>query len=269
MLIRALAKISEKAHRLKPMTQRFADKNVLVIGGNSGIGLASAKAFAMEGAKVAIAGRDLDTLHQAIEEINHGASAYQCDISDLTQVAALYSEVSRVFNHIDVLFVSAGVLAYAPIEAVTEEDWDWMQAINLKGTFFSVQRALPLLRKGSCVVLTGSTAGTKAVPTAAVYAVMKSGLRGLGRQLAAALIEGGIRVNIVSPGPTETPMFHRTRGIVEDAVPALCQSLIETIPMKRMSKTDEVSAAVLFLASDAAAFINGVELFVDSGIASF
>ena len=249
--------------------QRFRGRVVVVIGGNSGIGLASAKAFANEGAQVIITGRDSDRLRTSAQEIGHNAIAHRSDISDLVQIDALFETVRKVFGHIDVLFVNAGVLAILSIESVTEADWDWIQGTNLKGVFFSVQRALPLMSRGSTVVMTGSTAGRKAVPAASVYAASKAALRSLGRSLAAELVERGIRVNVVSPGPIETPIFHRAEGLASEAVLALRKSQVESVPMKRMGTPAEVAAAVLFLSSDAATFITGVDFLVDGGVASF
>jgi NAD(P)-dependent dehydrogenase (short-subunit alcohol dehydrogenase family) len=251
------------------MTQRFIDKVVVVIGGNSGIGLASAKAFAAEGATVVVTGRDHETLAQAEREIGHGAIAHRSDICDLPQTAALFSRIREKLGRVDVLFVNAGVLALHPIESVTEAGWDQVQNTNLKGVFFCVQAALPLMAAGSAVVLTGSTAARKAAPTALVYAASKAGLRSMGRSLAAGLVERMIRVNVVSPGPTETPMYYRANGLRPDAVSDLRQSIIELMPMKRMALPAEVATAVLFLSSDDAAFITGIDFLVDSGVASF
>jgi NAD(P)-dependent dehydrogenase (short-subunit alcohol dehydrogenase family) len=241
---------------------------VLVIGGNSGIGLAAAKAFADEGAVVIVTGRDPDTLRKAVEEIGHGAVAHRTDIRDVPQIARLFAKLREDIGRVDVLFVNAGVLTLLPIEAVSEADWSLVQDTNLKGVFFSVQRALPLMPRGSAVVLTGSTAARKGIPSASVYAASKAGVRALGRSFAAELIERGIRVNVVSPGPTETPIFRRTEGLSEERLPALREKMLEAMPMKRMGRPEEVAAAVLFLASDAAAFVTGIEFLVAGGAAS-
>jgi NAD(P)-dependent dehydrogenase (short-subunit alcohol dehydrogenase family) len=200
--------------------QRFLDKVAVVIGGNSGIGLASAKAFASEGARVAITGRDPDTLKAAVSEIGQDAVSYRSDIADLTQIETLFAQLRTDPGRIDVLFVNAGVGAFLPIEAVTEADWDRIQDINLKGVFFTVQKALPLMSKGASIVLTGSIGALKGLPTGSVYAASKAGLRALGRSLAAEFVGRGIRVNVVSPGPVDTPIIHRTGGLPPEAVPA-------------------------------------------------
>jgi NAD(P)-dependent dehydrogenase (short-subunit alcohol dehydrogenase family) len=249
--------------------QRFVDKVAVVIGGNSGIGLASAKAFASEGARVVITGRDPDTLRAAAGEIGHGAVPYRSDISDLQQIETLFTRLRADPGRIDVLFVNAGIGAFLPIEAVTEADWDRILDINLKGVFFTVQKALPLLPRGASIVLTGSIGARKGLPTGSVYAASKAGLRALGRSFAAEFVGRGIRVNVVSPGPVETPIIHRTGGLPAEAVPAMREQMIANTPMKRMGAPEEVAAAVLFLASDAAAFVTGVDFLVDGGVASF
>jgi NAD(P)-dependent dehydrogenase (short-subunit alcohol dehydrogenase family) len=249
--------------------QRFLGKVVVVIGGNSGIGLASAKAFASEGAQVVITGRDPDTLAAAAREVGHTAISHRSDISDLRQIEALFARVSEDYGRIDALFVNAGVGAFLPIEAVTEADWDHIHDINLKGVFFTVQKALPLLPGGSSIVLTGSIGALKGIPTGSVYAASKAGLRALGRSFAAELVGRGIRVNVVSPGPVETPIIHRTGGLPPEAVPALREQMIANTPMKRMGAPEEVAEAVLFLASDGAAFVTGIDFLVDGGAASF
>ena len=251
------------------MGQRFFGKVAVVIGGNSGIGLASAKAFASEGARVVITGRDPDTLRAAAVEIGHGAAPHRSDITDLQQIEALFSQLRADPGRIDVLFVNAGIGAFLPIEAVTEADWDRIQDTNLKGVFFTVQKALPLLPQGAAIVLTGSIGALKGLPTGSVYAASKAGLRALGRSFAAELVGRGIRVNVVSPGPVETPIIHRTGGLPPEAVPAMREQMISNTPMKRMGAPEEVAAAVLFLASDAAAFVTGVDFLVDGGAASF
>jgi NAD(P)-dependent dehydrogenase (short-subunit alcohol dehydrogenase family) len=249
--------------------QRFLGKVAVVIGGNSGIGLASAKAFAGEGARVVITGRDSDTLRAAAAEIGHGAVPYRSDIADLQQIETLFTQLRADPGRIDVLFVNAGIGAFLPIEAVTEADWDRIHDINLKGVFFTVQKALPLLPQGASIVLTGSIGALKGLPTGSVYAASKAGLRALGRSFAAELVGRGIRVNVVSPGPVETPIIHRTGGLPPEAVPAMREQMIANTPMKRMGAPEEVAAAVLFLASDAAAFVTGVDFLVDGGAASF
>lgn len=251
------------------MSDRFSAQNVVVIGGNSGIGLSAARGFAQEGAHVVITGRAPGTLRSAAEEIGHGAVAIRSDIADLNQIRQLFSELATTLGHIDVLFVNAGIGAFQPIDKVTEQDWDSIHGINLKGVFFTVQQALPLLRKGSSIVLTGSIGALKGIPTGSVYAASKAGLRALGRCFAAELVGRGIRVNVVSPGPTDTPIIGRTAGLPPQAIPAIREQMIRNTPMHRMGTPEEVAAAVLFLASNESAFVTGIDLLVDGGAASF
>jgi NAD(P)-dependent dehydrogenase (short-subunit alcohol dehydrogenase family) len=251
------------------VTQRFKDRNVVIIGGNSGIGLSAAHAFAREGARVVITGRAQDTLDSAARDIGHGLVAIRSDVGDVRQIGTLFEQLTSQLGHIDVLFVNAGIGAFQAIEKVTEQDWDNIHDINLKGVFFTVQKALPLLRMGSTVVLTGSIGALKGIPTGSVYAASKAGLRALGRCFAAELVAKGIRVNVVSPGPTETPIIGRTAGLPPQAIPAIREQMIRNTPMHRMGTPEEVAAAVLFLASDESAFVTGIDFLVDGGAASF
>jgi NAD(P)-dependent dehydrogenase (short-subunit alcohol dehydrogenase family) len=242
---------------------RFKDKVVLIIGGNSGIGLAAAELFAAEGARLVITGRDPSTLGAAAAKT--GAVGVRCDVADLGSLDACMARVREAHGRIDVLFVNAGIGAFAPVREITPQLWDEIHAVNLKGCFFAVQKALPLMGKGGSVVVTGSVGAQAAVPGNAVYAASKAGLRAATRILGVELLAEGIRVNMVSPGPTETPLINRNIGMDAAAVDALRQIMIDAVPMKRMGEADEVARAVLFLASEEASFINGVDLLVDGG----
>lgn len=242
---------------------RFKDKVVLIIGGNSGIGLAAARLFVAEGAKLVITGRDAKTLATAAEET--GAMGVRSDVADLSTLDDCMAQVREAHGRIDVLFVNAGIGGFAPVREVTPEMWDQIHDVNLKGCFFAVQKALPLMGRGGSVVITGSIGADLGIPGNAVYAASKAGLRAVSRVLGAELLPEGIRVNTISPGPTETPILHRNPGMDEAAVEALRQIMINAVPMKRMGEAEEVARAVLFLASDEASFINGVDLDVDGG----
>ena len=240
---------------------RFADKTVVVLGGNSGIGLAAARAFQAEGARVAITGRNKQTLAQLAAA--SGMLAVRSDISSVADTRAAMARIAEQLHGIDVLFVNAGVGGFATVPEVTEEFWDSVHGVNLRGAFFAVQAALPHLRDDGSIVITGSIGALLALPGNAVYAAAKAGLRAVARILAAELLPRRIRVNVVSPGPTETEIFKR--GASPAQIEAVRSSLGGAVPMKRMGEPEEVARAVLFLASSEASFINGVDLNVDGG----
>jgi len=240
---------------------RFQGKTVVVLGGNSGIGLAAARAFQAEGARVAITGRNKETLAQAAAA--SGMLAVRSDMSSVADTRAAIARIAEQLGGIDVLFVNAGVGGFARVPEVTEEFWDSVHDVNLRGAFFAVQAALPHLRDGGNIVITGSISAIHALPGAAAYAAAKAGLRAVARILAAELLSRRIRVNVVSPGPTETEIFKRGASPAE--IEAVRAMLGGAVPMKRMGEPEEVARAVLFLASQEASFITGVDLYVDGG----
>jgi NAD(P)-dependent dehydrogenase (short-subunit alcohol dehydrogenase family) len=242
---------------------RFKDKVVLVIGGNSGIGRASAEAFAAEGAHVFLTGRDQKTIDETVAAIP-GARGFRADISDIESGAEALAAIKATHGRLDVLFVNAGIGVFVPVPEVTPAQWDEIHGVNLRGCFFAVQKALPLMGKGGAIVLTGSVGSVSAVPGNIIYAASKAGLRAVARTLAVELVGQGIRVNMVSPGPTETPIINRS-GLPAEAIPGLRTIMTEAVPMKRMGVPEEIARPVLFLASDEASFITGVDLFVDGG----
>jgi NAD(P)-dependent dehydrogenase (short-subunit alcohol dehydrogenase family) len=244
---------------------RFKDKIVVVLGGNSGIGLAAAKAFAAEGALVRITGRDRDTLDQAGAAIP-GARTFRADIADLSAMRDVYDAIGEADGRIDVLFINAGIGGFAPLRGITEAAWDQVHAVNLKGCVFALQRALPLMGKGASVVVTGSIGAHGALEGNGAYAAAKAGLYMAMKVFAKELVVEGIRLNVVSPGPIDTPLLQRNPGMSPDDVATLKELMISNIPMHRMGEADEVAKAVLFLASDDAAFITGANLFVDGGL---
>jgi len=236
---------------------RFAVKEVVVIGGNSGIGRAAAEAFAAEGASVTICGRDEATL---AETAGPNIKAVRADIADLASLDALYDGIGVI----DVLVVNAGIGRFVPFAELTPEIWDEIQQVNLRGCAFAAQKALPKLRDGGAIVFTGSIGALLAIPGNAAYAASKAGLRAAARVLAAELAPRKIRVNMVSPGPTETPIIRRS-GMTDDQIAGLREVMIANIPMGRMGEAGEIARAILFLASDEASFITGIDLFVDGG----
>jgi NAD(P)-dependent dehydrogenase (short-subunit alcohol dehydrogenase family) len=240
---------------------RFVDRCVVILGGTAGIGLAAAHLFSAEGAKVAVTGRDAAALRAVAEDLD--ALAIRSDMGDTAQTAAAMGEIAEALGGIDVLFVNAGVGGFAMVPEVTEAFWDGIHSVNLRGAFFAIQAALPLMRDGGSIVITGSIGSVAAVPGNVVYAAAKAGLRAMARIVGKELLSRRIRVNMVSPGPTDTEIFKR------DATPAQVQSIQDmmagVVPMGRMGTSEEIARAVLFLASADASFINGVDLYVDGG----
>lgn len=243
---------------------RFAGKKVLVLGGNSGIGLAAAKGFAAEGASLRLTGRDRATIDAAVAAIP-GAAGHSADIADLAAMEALFAAIATEDGRIDVLFVNAGIGGFAPLDEITPEYWDAVHSINLRGCVFAVQQAARLMEPGGAIVLTGSIGAHAALPGNLVYAAAKAGLHAAMKTMARELVDRGIRVNMVAPGPTETPLINRNPGMDEAAVAQLRAMMTSAVPMGRMGEADEVARAVLFLASDEASFITGANLMVDGG----
>lgn len=240
---------------------RFTDKCVLVLGGNAGIGLAAARMFVAEGAKLALTGRNAESLRAAAEELD--ALAIRADMGVLADSDAVMAEVEEALGGIDVLFVNAGVGGFAPVTGVTEQFWDGIHDVNLKGAFFAIQKALPLMRDGGAIVITGSIGSVSAVPGNVAYAAAKAGIRAVARILAAELLPRKIRVNVVSPGPTDTEIFKRDASA--DDIAGLRSFFAGVVPEGRMGTPEEIARAAVFLASAEASFINGVDLYVDGG----
>ena len=243
---------------------RFAGKVVLVLGGNSGMGLASARAFAAEGATVHLTGRDRATIDAAVAQIA-GSTGHRADIADIDATADVVGKVEQAHGRIDVLYINAGVGGFAPLRDITPEAWDHVHSVNLRGCVFALQQAVRLMGKGGAVVVTGSIGAHAALPGNGVYAAAKSGLYAAMKVFARELVDEGIRLNMVSPGPIDTPLLYRNPGMSEADVAGLKDMMIAAIPMSRMGEADEVARAVLFLASDEASFITGANLFVDGG----
>jgi NAD(P)-dependent dehydrogenase (short-subunit alcohol dehydrogenase family) len=245
--------------------KRFEGKVAVVTGGNSGIGLAAAKRLQEEGAKVAISGRSRQTLDEAVKTIGNGVVAVQADVAKLTDVDKLYEEVSRKLGKIDVLFVNAGVAKFVPLADTSESTYDEQFDINIKGAYFTIQKALPFLNDGASIILNTSVADSKGTAGASAYSATKAALRSLARTAAAELVGRGIRVNAIAPGPIVTPIFGRA-GLPQQAIDDFAKEIVSKVPMKRFGQPEEVAGAVAFLASQDASYITGVELNVDGGI---
>jgi len=242
---------------------RFTGKTALVVGGNSGIGLAAVKGLAAEGAQVFLTGRSAETLKRTEADVP-GARAFQADMADPDGIDPVLGAIREGPGRLDVLMVNAGVGIFSPISAVTPELWDGVHDVNLRGAFFTAQKALPLMGKGGSIVFTGSIGAVLAMPGNVIYAAAKAGLIAVMKTFARELVEQGVRVNMVSPGPIETPIITRS-GLDEAGIEAMRARMTTVVPMGRMGDPDECAAAMLFLASDDASFITGVDLFVDGG----
>ena len=242
---------------------RYEGKKVVIIGGTSGIGLATAKMLVDRGARVLVTGRSQAGLESAQKELGKGGIAVSSDARSLTDLDALASRVNEEFDTFDLLFVNAGFSLFAPLENTTEATFDEMFNLNAKGPFFAVQKLAPLINEGGSIVITTSTANIKGMPLIAAYGGAKAALRSFARTFAAELLPRGIRVNAVSPGPTDTPIIGKA---FSDKATAdhLTEQMREANPMKRFGTPEEVAKAVLFLAFDAT-FTTGLELPVDGG----
>ena len=244
---------------------KLEGKVAVITGGNSGIGLATAKEFKEQGARVVITGRDQQTLDEAKREIGGDVLALRSDTSRLTDIDKLFATVKEEFGHIDVLFINAGIGKFAPVEAVTEEEFDSIMDINFKGAYFTIQRALPFLNDNASIVLNTSIAAHIGMPNSSVYAASKAALITLARTLSAELVGRGIRVNAVSPGPVTTPILNRL-GLPPEALEETRNTLKDQVPMKRFGRPEEIAKTVLFLASTDSSFLLGTEIIADGGM---
>ncbi|MYN10877.1 SDR family oxidoreductase [Pseudoduganella aquatica] len=248
------------------MTKKLEGKVAVVTGGSTGIGLAMAKRFVSEGAQVYITGRRQAELDAAAADIGGGAIAVRVDSADMAQLQALFDRIKADHGKLDVLVANAGGGSLLPLGQITEAQFDDTFARNVKGTLFTVQTALPLLGKGSSVILTGSTAASGGTEAFSVYAASKAAVRSFARNWIVDLKDRGIRVNTLSPGPIKTPGLVELVGTDAAQQQGFLDHLASTIPMGRVGDPDEVAKAAVFLASDDASFVTGVELFVDGGM---
>jgi NAD(P)-dependent dehydrogenase (short-subunit alcohol dehydrogenase family) len=245
--------------------KRLEGKVAVVTGGNSGIGLASAKRLQEEGARLAISGRNQKTLDEAVKTIGNGVLAVKADVSVASDLDKLYAAVSQKLGKIDVLFVNAGVYKFAPFQATSEAMYDELFDINTRGAYFTIQKALPFLNDGASIVINTSVADEVGVVNGSAYAATKAALRSFTRSLAAELVERNIRVNAVSPGPVETPEGFARTGLSKEALNDMLKSILSQVPMKRIGQPSEIAGAVAFLASSDSSFMTGAEVPVDGG----
>jgi NAD(P)-dependent dehydrogenase (short-subunit alcohol dehydrogenase family) len=245
---------------------RLEGKIAVITGANSGIGLASAKRFVAEGAHVYITGRRQEELDKAVQALGAGVTAVQGDVSDPDDLDRLFSKVRSDHGRIDVLFANAGVGARERLGEITETSFDLVFGVNVKGTVFTVQKGLPLMRDGGSIILTGSTTGSMGTPAFSIYSASKAAIRNLARSWALDLRGTGIRINVLSPGATATPGL--LNGLARTGMKdALIAGLIEQTPLTRIADPDDIAAVALFLASDDSASMTGSEIFADGGMA--
>src|SRR5437868_11121861 len=241
-------------------------KIALITGGTSGIGLATAKQFVSEGAYVYITGRRAPELSAAVKEIDRNVTGVQGDTSNLADLDRLFAQVEREKGRLDVVFANAGIAQYAPLGKITEEHYDSIFDVNVKGLLFTVQKALPLMPDGGSIILNASIVASKGLPANSVYSATKAAVRSFARTWTTDLKDRRIRVNAVSPGVTDTPGLGNLLASSETGQQR-AKMIAATVPLGRLGRADEIAKAVAFLASDDSSYVTGIELFVDGGIA--
>ena len=241
-------------------------KVALVTGGNSGMGLATAQLFAAEGAKVIITGRRKQETEEAAQISGPNVEGFVGDIASLVDLDRLHDHIAAHYGKVDIIFANAGIGDFVPFGQVTEEQFDRVFDVNVKGTFFTVQKLLPLIPNEGSVILNGSVAGNKGVEAFTVYSATKAALRSFARTWTADLKARKIRVNVLSPGPIDTPIFGKT-GLTTEQVNGFKDGMASQVPLGRIGHVDEIAKPALFLASDDSSFITGIELTVDGGMA--
>jgi NAD(P)-dependent dehydrogenase (short-subunit alcohol dehydrogenase family) len=248
------------------MANKLEGKIAVITGGNSGIGLATAKRFVSEGAYVFITGRRQKELDVAVSEIGKNISGIQGDVAKLADLDRLYNTVKHQKGHVDILFANAGIAQFAPLGEISEEHFDNIFRINVKGLLFTVQKALPIFQDGGSIILNASIGSSKGFEESSVYSATKAAVRSFARTWTADLRHRKIRINAISPGPIDTPIFSNLLQNEEQSE-QFKKNIVNTVPMGRMGSPDEIAKVVSFLASDDSSYITGIELFVDGGLA--
>jgi NAD(P)-dependent dehydrogenase (short-subunit alcohol dehydrogenase family) len=244
------------------MAGKLEGKIALITGGSAGTGLATAKQFVEEGAYVYITGRHPPELDDAVTSIGSNITAIQGDVAKLADLDRIYAQIGKEKGRVDIVYANAGLGDLVPFGSITEEHFDYVFGVNVKGVVFTAQKALPLMPNGGTIILTGSIVDIKGFPAFSIYSATKAAVRSFARTWTTDLKDRGIRVNVVSPGPIDTPLLNQTF-----ADPDQMKALVSTVTMGRLGRPDEIAKAVVFLASDDASFITGAELFVDGGAA--
>lgn len=245
---------------------KLTGKIAVITGGNSGMGLATARLFAAEGAQVIITGRRQKDLDDAVKSIGQNIEGVQGDIAQLGDLDRLHDHLKAKYGRVDILFANAGIGKVGPLDSVTEADFDQTFDVNVKGTFFTVQKLLPLIPDGGSIILNASVAGNKGMEAFSVYSATKAAIRSFARTWTADLKARKIRVNTLSPGPIDTPIFGKT-GLTDEQATGFKAGVTQMVPLGRIGHVDEIAKPALFLASDDSSYITGIELTVDGGMA--
>ncbi len=240
-------------------------KIAVITGGSTGIGFATARRFIADGAQVVITGRNEEVLELAVADLGDRVTGIPGDVANLENLDRLFAQVQQQFGRIDVLFANAGIAPFVPFQAVTEDHFDRLFNINVRGLFFTVQKALPLLSENASIILNASVVAQSGLPNTSVYSATKAAVRSLGRTLAAELSPRGIRVNVVSPGLTQTPLVGKL-GLSKNELDAFGAQMIQQTPLGRPGRPEEIAATAAFLASDEASFFTGADLVADGGL---
>jgi len=243
---------------------KLQGKIALITGGTTGIGLATARLFHTEGAKLFVTGRNDKTIAEARSLLPADVTIIKSDAGSLPDIGHMLDELKKTAEKIDVLFLNAGIAAMKPFEATSEDDYDSMMDVNFKGPFFTIQKALPLLGKGSSVIMTSSIAGHRGFAMMAAYSATKAAVKSLGGTLGAYLAERGIRVNTISPGAITTPIYGKT-GLPKEALDDMGAMITQTVPMHRFGNPEEIARTALFLASEDSSYLNATDIVVDGG----